>query len=86
MNLRNTYYWDKKAMAEAPGDYTKARITHWLNTDYDINTVSDVPANIKQPLEDWVWNDYPGSDGIVTSTTNRPAHIGRVLDDGTTQL
>lgn len=86
MNLRNTYYWDKKAMSEAPGDYSKARITHWLHTDYDINTVSDVPANIKEPLEDWVWYDYPGSDGIVTGTTNKPSHIGRVLDDGTTQL
>jgi RHS repeat-associated protein len=86
MNLRNTYYWDKRAMAESAGDYTTARITHWLHTDYDINTVSDVPANTKQPLEDWVWYDYPGSDGIVTGTTNKPSHIGRVLDDGTTQL
>ncbi len=79
MNLRNTYYWDKKAMAEAPGDYTKARITHWLHTDYNINIVSDVPANTKQPLENWVWNAYPG-------TSNRPSKVGRVLDDGTTQL
>ncbi len=86
MNLRNTYYWDKKAMAEAPGDYTKSRITHWLHTDYDINTVSDVPAGTKQPLENWVWMDYAGSDGIVTGTTNKPSHVGRVLDDGTTQL
>src|ERR1051326_3163851 len=86
MNLRNTYYWNKKAMAEAPGDYTKAQITHWLHSDYDINVVSDVPANTKQLLEAWVWYDYPGSDGISAGTSNKPLHIGRVLDDGTTQL
>ena len=86
MNYRNTYYWDKKARAEALGDYTKARITHWLHTDYDINTVSDIPENTKQPLENWVWNDYPGNGGIQTGTSNKPSNVGRVLDDGTTQL
>lgn len=30
LDVANTFYWDKKAMAEAPGDYTKAQITHWL--------------------------------------------------------
>ena len=24
------FFWDKKAMSDAPGDYTKARVTHWL--------------------------------------------------------
>jgi len=86
MNYRNTYYWDKKAMAEAPRDYTKARITHFLHTDYDINTVSDIPANTKQPLENWVWNDYPGNGGIQTGASNKPSKVARVLDDGTTQL
>lgn len=86
MNYRNTYYWDKKARAEALGDYTKARITHWLHTDYDINTVSDIAENTKQPLENWVWNDYPGNGGIQTGISNRPSNVGRVLDDGTTQL
>jgi len=86
MNYRNTYYWDKKARAEALGDYTKARITHWLHTDYDINTASDIPENTKQPLENWVWNDYPGNGGIQTGTSNRPSNVGRVLDDGRTQL
>src|SRR5204863_3966599 len=36
----NTFYWDKKAMADATGDYTQAKITHWLyNADA---TVSDL--------------------------------------------
>src|SRR5262249_26226434 len=28
---RNTYYWDRNACANAYGDYTKARIYHWLH-------------------------------------------------------
>ena len=28
---RNTFYWDKQAMQLYPGDYTKARIFHWLH-------------------------------------------------------
>lgn len=86
LTARNTFYWDKRAMAEAPGDYTKARITHWLHTDYDWNVVSDVPESSKQPLENRVWNEYPGNGGIRTGTSNKPSKIGRVLDDGTTQL
>jgi len=86
LSLRNTFYWDKKAMAEAPSDYTKARITQWLHTDYDWNVVSDVPESSKQPLENRVWNEYPGNAGIRTGTSNKPSKVGRVLDDGTTQL
>ncbi|HEX4662635.1 MAG TPA: hypothetical protein VH144_03400, partial [Candidatus Saccharimonadales bacterium] len=83
---RNTFYWDKKAMAEAPGDYTKARLTHWLHTNYDWNVVSDVPESSKLPLENRVWNEYPGNAGLQTGTSNKPSKIGRVLDDGATQL
>jgi RHS repeat-associated protein len=82
---RNTFYWDKKSMAEAPGDYTKARLTHWLHTG-DWNVVSDVPESSKLPLENRVWNEYPGNAGIQVGTSNKPIKVGRVLDDGTTQL
>ena len=30
LDVANTFYWDKKAMQVAPGDYTKAKIKHWL--------------------------------------------------------
>jgi RHS repeat-associated protein len=82
---RNTFYWDKKATAEAYGDYTKARITHWLHTS-DINVASDVPESSKLFLEARVWNNYPGGNGYQLGTTNKPSKMGRVLDDGTTQL
>lgn len=88
INSRNTFYWDKKAMAEAPGDYTKARITHWLHTE-DINVASDIPESSKNPFENRVWNNYPGQTwpaGTENSTSNKPSKVARVLDDGTTQL
>ena len=85
LNSRNTFFWDKKAMAEVPGDYTKARITHWLHTS-DINVASDVPESTKGPLENRVWMSYPGGNGLQTGTSNKPSQIGRVLDDGSTQL
>jgi RHS repeat-associated protein len=88
LNYRNTAYWDKKAMAEAAGDYTKARITHWLHSD-DINVASDIPESTKLPFENRVWNNYPGQTwpaGTGNSTSNKPSKVARVLDNGTTQL
>ena len=86
LNNRNTFYWDKKAMAETAGDYTKARITHWLHTS-DINVASDVVESTKLPLENRVWNSYPGMPQLYTvGTTNKPSQVGRVLDNGSTQL
>src|SRR5262249_38111624 len=46
----------------------------------------------KEPLEGRVWFDYAGQLGpevsgqVIVGSTNKPAHIGRVLDDGSTQL
>jgi YD repeat-containing protein len=87
LSARNTYYWDKKASAEAPGDYTKARITHWQHTA-DFNVVSDVPESTKLPLENRVWNYYPGGywGPLEVGDRNKPSIVGRVLDDGVTQL
>ncbi len=88
INYRDTFYWDKKAMAEAPGVYTKARITHWLHTE-DINVASDVPESSKMPFEDRVWNNYPGQTwpaGTGNVTIFKPSKVARVMDDGTTQL
>ena len=30
LDQANSFFWDKRAMALYPGDYTKASITHWL--------------------------------------------------------
>jgi RHS repeat-associated protein len=88
LHARNTFYWDKKAWRDFPGDYTKAKIFHWLH-DIDTNRASRVLESIKEPLENRVWYYYPGQStaGFVGGTTlAQPSKIGRVLDDGSTQL
>jgi len=82
---RDTFYWDKKAMADAPGDYTKARITHFLHTSDGGQAASVVEAT-KQPLENWVFNSYPWQgDPRFVGTSNQPIKITRFLDDGAEQ-
>jgi len=83
---RNTYVWDRNAYASAYPDYTKARIYHWLHTA-DGASAAGILESVKEPLEGRVWYDYAGqSDPIFVGTSNKPTHIGRVLDDGSTQL
>jgi RHS repeat-associated protein len=85
LDMANTFYWDKKAMLVAPGDYTKAKITHWLyNAD---GTLSDIVSSEKQPLENRVWNTYAGQpDYLHAGPSANPSQVARVLDDGSTQL
>jgi len=84
LNFRNTFYWDKHAMAMAPNDYSKARITHWLHQD-DTNA-STVIESTKEPFENRVWRAYAGqSVSFYVSTSNKPTRVARILDDGTEQ-
>jgi RHS repeat-associated protein len=85
---RNTFYWDKQAMQLYPGDYTKAKIFHWLH-EADINTVASTLESTKSPLEGRIWYTYPGQaagDTYQQGTNNSPAAVARVLDDGTSQI
>ena len=83
---RNTYYWSRTASAAAYGDYTKAKIYHWLHTP-DLTTCSGIVESTKEALEGRVWYDYDGqSNAVFVGSTRLPRHVGRVLDDGTTQL
>ena len=83
---RNTFYWDRNAYAQSPLDYTKARLFHWLHMENGALTAGALES-VKQPLENRVWYDYAGQivSQIIASNT-LPAHIGRALDDGSTQL
>jgi RHS repeat-associated protein len=90
LDVANTFYWDKKAVAMYPPvngvyDYTKARITHWT---YNPNgAASGIPASEKAPLENRVWYAYAGqSDTNHPGPSANPSQVARVLDDGTTQL
>ncbi len=86
LDVRNTFYWSKKAMAVAPGDYTMAKITHWLLTP-DGNATSGIVASEKMPLENRIWYAYEGqSDLNHEGTSANPIRIARVLADSTTQL
>lgn len=85
LDVANTFYWDKKAMVTARGDYTKAKITHWLyNAD---GSVSGIPSSEKQPLENRLWFTYAGQpDYRRAGPSAKPSQVARVLGDGTTQL
>lgn len=88
---RNTFYWDKQAFQLGAGDYTKARIKHWTHWANNTNVTSNPVESVKYPLENRIWFNYPGqpSSGLgtaVSGTLDKPNRIGRVLDDGTTQL
>jgi RHS repeat-associated protein len=86
LQLRSSYYWDRKASALAYGDYSQARHYQWQH-DESLVLTSGALVTTKKPLEGRVWFDYAGqtTPSVIASNT-LPAHIGRVLDDGTTQL
>lgn len=82
---RNTFYWDRNAYSQAPYDYTKARLFHWLH--YTTGVCSSVLESERAPLENRVWLTYDGQGSAIFLGTNaQPNAVGRVLDDGTTQL
>jgi RHS repeat-associated protein len=87
LNARNTYYWSRTACSSAYGDYSKAKVYHWLHAE-DINTCSSILESTKGALENRVWYDYAGQSGgaYQVGNNNLPTHVGRVLDDGSTQL
>jgi YD repeat-containing protein len=86
LSSRTTYYWDRNAYAIAHGDYSKARIFHWLHAE-DLETCSGILGSTKAPLEHRIYYDYVGQHSFPqVGANNRPTHIGRVLDDGSTQL
>lgn len=89
LQYRNIFYWDRKAMQEAPGDYASAHIFHFLHEDLSL-AMGRVLESEKAPLENRIWYTYQGQTlpGFITSPgmLEKPTAIGRVLDDGTTQL
>lgn len=59
LEYRNTFYWSRNACATSYGDYTKARLYHWLHHT-DGTSTSGILESTKEPLERRVWYDYPG--------------------------
>ena len=84
---RDTFYWDKHAYAVAAGNYSMARIRHWMHLTSDNNQMYHAVESYKLPFENRVWMDYPNQPSTgFSGSLDSPAGIGRILDDGTTQL
>jgi RHS repeat-associated protein len=90
LTYRNTFYWDKKAMHDAPGDYTKCHIYHFLHTP-NLGQESPVVESEKPALESRIWYRYP-NEGFYTDVqaasgaSDKPTMVARVVDtSGTTQ-
>jgi RHS repeat-associated protein len=83
LGARNTYYWDKRAMALHPRDYSKARIYHWLHPLVHAQQAVAVLESERTALEGRVWYRYPNQnpDVVHEGTMAKPIIIGRVLDD-----
>jgi RHS repeat-associated protein len=92
---RNSFHWDKSAYVAAACtdtggcDYTKARIRHFVHMPN--STIKGTALeSVKYPLENRKWYNYPGQTGsqasIFGGTFGRPTAVGRVLDDGSTQI
>ena len=86
---RNSFYWDRKAMKDSPGDVSKARVTHFLHLGSN-EVVSSVIESTKNPLESRVWYLYQNNESYPYYTTPgyvaNPTFIGQVMDDGSTKL
>jgi hypothetical protein len=89
LNRYNTLYWSQRAGAAGTGDLSKAEVTHWLiRQDFtgDSEWIT-VPHSIARPLEGRVWYQYPGQPSPThLGWWRNPSRIGRVLDDGTSQV
>jgi RHS repeat-associated protein len=87
LEARNTYYWDKRAQALYPGDYSKAHIYHWLHAGIGSNVGVAVLESEKKALEGRVWYTYLGQTAAANyGTSALRTSTARVLDDGTTQV
>ena len=99
LSYRNTYYWDKHAFAlgvtmtggvVTSHDYTKASIMHWTHDGIiSAQQTGPVLESTKPPLEHRTWNEYPNAYlgvSYYSGTLNKPIGVGRVLDDGTSQV
>ena len=89
------------ATASGGLNYSLGKVIHWLHSN-DYANSSRVKESEKEPLENRVWYNYPGqapggcnnpilfpvsSGNVVTNgASNQPSAIGRVLDNGSTQV
>jgi len=94
-NYRDSYYWDKDQFAAACStngtttncDYSKARMKHFMHVNPCCYYTSRVLEDVKYPLESTIWYDYAGqARPLYPGKLDKPSDVGRVLDDGTSQV
>ncbi|WP_332772049.1 RHS repeat-associated core domain-containing protein [Phenylobacterium sp.] len=92
LEYRTTFYWDKDAYVAAGCtptggcDYSKGVASHFLHQQVT-GLKSPTLESVKHPLENRVWYNYPGqTNSAFEGTGIQPIAVGRVLDNGTTQL
>ncbi len=92
LKYRNSFHWDKDAYVAAGCtsgggcDYTKARIRHFVHMP-DTSIKGTAIESVKYPSENRIWYNYPGQSlSAYGGTFGKPIAIGRVLDDGTSQV
>jgi len=94
LNMWNSFYWNKLAMARHPGDITKAVNFNWMMASdgaYGHGMGRPILHSSQRPGESRVWYRYPGQSAtnahsLGGTTTIRPALIGRILDGGGSQV
>jgi len=92
LHLYNSFYWDKLAMAQHPGEYAYAVNTNWMlamDVSYGHPQSRPIPHSIKRPLENRVWYRYPNqgpTNSHALQGVTQPALIGRVVDGGASQI
>lgn len=78
LNYRNSFYWSKKAWEENAGDYSKAKIYHWLHGDG--GPASGIIESIKLPFMSRIWYRYPGSDPIALMNDSNPVAMAQKVE------
>src|SRR5262249_35115611 len=94
LQFRNSFHWNRHQYAAAactPSggcNYHDARIVHFTHDSVNEGLRWPSSESSKQPLENRVWYTYPGQSvaAAISGTYDQPNAIGRVLDNGQTQL
>ena len=80
---RNTFFWGKKAMVDAPLQASSAKVYHWLHTPESKQAA--ILESIKNPLESRIWYNYPGQTNPVFESSDTmvstPSVVARIFVD-----
>jgi RHS repeat-associated protein len=82
LQFQNSYFWDKEAMKQDSGNFSKAHIYHWL-ADLNFYNTSRLLHSEKAPLENRIWylyDDQTSGNQTNDGTLALPRVIAQVID------